>query len=96
MDEFMKTEFYKKLPEDVKEKLKNCTSEEEVMDILNADMSEIPVEMLENVAGGDCYMRSGPCNKYVPLGDSREDMPSDKANAKDFEEGRITGADFFK
>ena len=28
--------------------------------------------------------------------DSREDMPSDKELAKDFEEGRITGADFFK
>ena len=29
-------------------------------------------------------------------GDYREEVPSDNGPAKDFEEGRITGADFFK
>ena len=55
MEEFMKTEFFKNLPEDVKEKLKSCTSEEEAMDILKASSIEIPDDALDEVAGGKCY-----------------------------------------
>ncbi|MBR4807566.1 MAG: hypothetical protein IKZ65_03645 [Lachnospiraceae bacterium] len=91
MNEFMKTEFCKNLPEDVKEKLKGCTGEEEVMDILKDNMIKLPDDALDEVAGGGCY---GKCPSKS--GDSREDIPSDKELAKDFEEGRITGADFFK
>ena len=58
MDEYMKTEFYKNLPEDVKEKLKTCTGEEEVVDILKANMIELPDEMLDEAAGGSCYTKS--------------------------------------
>jgi hypothetical protein len=35
-NELMKNDFFKSLPEDVKEKLKNCKSEEEAMDIAGA------------------------------------------------------------
>ena len=52
-NELMNNEFFKKLPEDVKEKLKNCKSEEEAMDILKENMIEIPVEELKKVSGGD-------------------------------------------
>ena len=100
MEEFMKTEFFKNLPEDVKEKLKSCTGEEEVMDSLRANMIELPDDALDEVAGGKCYK----CSSFFERerdpgntgGDYREDVPSDNGPAKDFEEGRITGADFFK
>ena len=46
------SEFYKKLPEDVKEKLKGCKSEEEAMDVLKDNMIEIPEDELKKVAGG--------------------------------------------
>ena len=95
MDDFMKTEFFNNLPEDVKEKLKNCTGEEEVMDILKASAIEIPDDALDDVAGGFCYANEARKCPIERDGDSREDMPSDKELAKDFEEGRITGADFF-
>ena len=48
-------EYFKKLPEDVKEKLKNCKSEEEAMDILKDNMIEIPEEELKKVSGGACW-----------------------------------------
>ena len=54
-NELMNNEFFKKLPEDVKEKLKNCKSEEEAMDILKENMIEIPVEELKKVSGGNCW-----------------------------------------
>lgn len=54
-DELMNNEFFKSLPEEVKEKLLNCKSEEEAMDILKDNMIEIPPEELKKVAGGDDY-----------------------------------------
>ena len=54
-NELMNNEFFKKLPEDVKEKLKNCKSEEEAMDILKDNMIEIPPEELKKVSGGLCW-----------------------------------------
>ena len=54
-NELMKNDFFKSLPEDVKEKLKNCKSEEEAMDILKDNMIEIPEEELKKVSGGGCW-----------------------------------------
>ena len=53
--EIMNNEFYKSLPEEVKETLKSCKSEEEAMDILKQDMVSIPDETLKVIAGGDCW-----------------------------------------
>ena len=55
------SEFYKKLPEDVKEKLKGCKSEEEAMDILKDNMIELPEDELKKIAGGS-YMCQGDLN----------------------------------
>ena len=54
-NELMNNEFFKSLPEDVKEKLKNCKSEEEAIDILKDNMIEIPEEELKKVSGGACW-----------------------------------------
>ena len=54
-NELMNSEFFKSLPEEVKEKLKNCKSEEEAMEVLRENMIEIPPEELKNVAGGACW-----------------------------------------
>ena len=93
---FFSSEFFKKLPEETKEKLMNCKSEEEAMDILKGDMIEIPDEMLDSVAGGDCYE---DCNGYnmedcYYCGDSREKVSFGQMS-KAFAEGRITGEEFF-
>ena len=93
-NELMNNEFFKSLPEEVKEKLKNCKSEEEAMDILKDNMIEIPAGELKNISGGGMY----GCDKYNPLecpGDSREETALDGSISRDFEEGLITGADFF-
>ena len=78
-NEFMNSSFYQSLPKETKELLKNCSSEEEAREILKNDMASIPDDVLDDVAGG---------------GDTRKDMDSEKI-AKDFEEGRITGEEFF-
>ena len=88
-NELMNSEFFKSLPGDVKEKLKNCKSEEEAMDILRDNMIEIPAEELKNVSGGSTWK----CCRVG--GDSREETALDGSMSVDFEEGRITGADFF-
>ncbi len=62
-NELMNNEFFKKLPEDVKEKLKNCKSEEEAMDILKDNMIEIPEEELKKVSGGWCWANTD-CPHY--------------------------------
>ncbi len=67
-NELMNNEFFKKLPEDVKEKLKNCKSEEEAMDILKDNMIEIPPEELKKVSGGAYSPRNDP-NKVRPITD---------------------------
>ncbi len=54
-NELMNNELFRKLPEDVKEKLKSCKSEEEAMDILKENMIEVPPEELKKVAGGMCW-----------------------------------------
>ena len=68
-NELMNNEFFKKLPEDVKEKLKNCKSEEEAMDILKDNMIEIPEEELKKVSGGLCWENAFvDCPDYEPPG----------------------------
>ncbi len=96
-NELMNNEFFKSLPEEVKEKLKNCKSEEEAMDILKENMIEIPAGELKKISGGGMY----GCEKYIPFetchatGDSREETALDGSMSGDFEEGLITGAEFF-
>ena len=51
----LNNEAFNKLPDEVKEKLKNCKSEEEAMDILKENMIEIPEEELKKVSGGACW-----------------------------------------
>ena len=54
---FEDNEFFKQLPEETKEKLRNCKSEEEAMEILKGDMIAIPDDVLDSVAGGEDYWR---------------------------------------
>ena len=93
-NELMNNDFFKSLPEDVKEKLKSCKSEEEAMDILKENMIEIPAEELKNVSGG-IYWWDPSDNRNCHTGDSREETALDGSMSVDFEEGLITGAEFF-
>ncbi len=69
---FENNEFFQQLPEETKEKLRNCKSEEEAMDVLKGDMIPIPDDVLDDVAGGagwtcDNYDDSCPleyCSMY--------------------------------
>ena len=62
-ENFENNEFFQQLPEETKEKLRNCKTEEEAMDILKGDMIPIPDDVLDEVAGGGRY--SG-CSDYSP------------------------------
>ena len=53
--DFENNEFFRQLPEETKEKIRHCKSEEEAMEILKGDMIAIPDEILDSVAGGDDY-----------------------------------------
>jgi hypothetical protein len=92
---FFSSEFFKKLPEETKEKLMNCKSEEEAMDILKADMVEIPDEMLDSVGGGRSYncSQETTCPMWC-RGDSREKVSFGQMSIA-FSEGCITGEEFF-
>lgn len=57
---FENNEFFQQLPEETKEKLRKCKSEEEAMDVLKGDMIPIPDDVLESVAGGVDYW----CSEY--------------------------------
>ena len=46
-------EFYESLPEDVKEKIKACKSEAEMLKVLEDEQIELSPELLDGVAGGD-------------------------------------------
>ena len=54
-EELINSDFFKNLPEEVREKLLKCKSEEEAMDILRDNMIEVPAEELKKVAGGFEY-----------------------------------------
>ena len=56
-------EFFDQLPDETKEKLRNCKSEEEVMEVLNEDMVPIPDDALDTVAGGWEYCNHS-CARY--------------------------------
>ena len=58
---FENNEFFQQLPEETKEKLRNCKTEEEAMDVLKGDMIPIPDEVLNSVAGGEGW---SPCNPF--------------------------------
>ena len=54
-----KQEFYASLPEELKEKLKACKSEEEMKALLKGAQLELPDELLEAVSGG--WITCGKC-----------------------------------
>lgn len=54
-ESFENNEFFQQLPEETKEKIRNCKTEEEAMEILKGDMIPIPDDFLEVVAGGAIY-----------------------------------------
>ena len=51
-------EFYNSLSEEVKEKIKACRSEEEMLKVLQEEQVELSPDLLENVSGG---------NQNIPL-----------------------------
>lgn len=61
--DFENNEFFQQLSEETKEKLRNCKSEEEAMDVLKEDMIPIPDDVLDDVAGGGYYFN--PCSTKV-------------------------------
>ena len=61
--DFENNEFFRQLPEETKEKLRHCRSEEEAMEVLKGDMIAIPDEVLDGVAGGDDYW----CSEHDPV-----------------------------
>ena len=64
--DFENNEFFRQLPEETKEKLRNCKSEEEAMEVLKGDMVPIPDEVLDGAAGGACYSNTENCTGYNP------------------------------
>lgn len=61
-------EFYNSLSENVKEKLKACASEEEMLKVLEEENIELDPEVLEEVSGGHFFPRE---IEIVP--DNRDD-----------------------
>ena len=57
-------EFFHQLPDETKEKILNCKSEEEAMDVLKGDMIPLPDDALDAVADGDDYSCWGDCAEY--------------------------------
>ncbi len=59
-----KKEFYDSLSEDVKAKLKNCKSEEEMMSVLDEEKVELDPALLDEVSGGGmtCMHGGVSCN----------------------------------
>ena len=60
-------EFYNTLSEDVKEKIKACQTEEEMLRVLSEEKIELDPELLDSVSGGRSGKlgRSGkPCNDH--------------------------------
>ena len=58
-ESFENNEFFQQLPEETKEKIRHCKTEEEAMDVLKGDMIPIPDAALDSVAGGEEY-----CSEY--------------------------------
>ncbi len=53
-----KKEFYNSLSDDVKQKLKACTTEEEMLKVLGDNRIELDEETLSEVSAGSKYHRS--------------------------------------
>ena len=58
---FENNEFYRQLPDEVKEKIRCCKTEEEAMDILKHDMIPLPDDTLEAIAGGGIWNCDDDC-----------------------------------
>ena len=56
---FENNESYRQLPDEVKEKIRGCKTEEEAMDILKHDMIPLPEDTLEAIAGGGFWDECG-------------------------------------
>ena len=75
-ENFENNELFQQLPEETKEKIRNCKTEEEAMDILKEDMIPIPDDALGDVAGGgltgwsDCgnHYKNQKCKRCIMLG----------------------------
>ena len=59
-----KKEFYNSLSEDIKAKLKACSSEKEMLDVLSENKIEIDPELLEGVSGGGRLHCSKNCKDW--------------------------------
>lgn len=67
---FENNEFFRQLPEETKEKLRNCKTEEEAMDVLKGDMVRIPDDALDAVAGGrEYWCMDTNCSPHDDLND---------------------------
>ena len=58
-------EFYNSLSEDVKAKLKNCKSEEEMMKVLDEEKVELDPELLDEISGGSKVTKEMECSQLV-------------------------------
>ena len=56
-------EFYESLSADVKEKIKACKSEQEMLKVLEDEKIELSPDLLDSVAGGQ-YVPGGPCYDF--------------------------------
>lgn len=67
---FENNEFFQQLPDEVKEKIRHCKTEEEAMDILKQDRIPLPDETMEAMAGGwedsECSTFGQRCYEYKP------------------------------
>ena len=59
-----KNGIYANLPDELKEKLKSCRTEEEMTALLKAAQFELPDELLETVSGGEDPLRFS-CNSFA-------------------------------
>ena len=60
---FVEASYMETMEKETKEKLRNCKTEEEAMDVLKGDMIPIPDDVLDEVAGGDDYVCMDKCMK---------------------------------
>ena len=67
----MEKEFYNGLSDEVKAKVKDCKSEQELKDVLADESAELSMDVLEGVAGGFCMNNVNPAPIDVPPGDPK-------------------------
>ena len=73
-ENFENNEFFQQLPEETKEKIRNCKTEEEAMEILKGDMVPIPDDDLADVAGGAIYNDRPESDLKCPAKDNCKEL----------------------